>query len=66
MHKIRGLLAVMIVGLYVFVVVVLLINQVSDRTWGDISEFFVQMSQANFLLAPVGFVLGYYFSKKDE
>ena len=32
---------------------------------GDMGSFFDQMGKANFLLGPVGFVIGYYFKRES-
>lgn len=56
----KNVLAIGIVGLYVVVTLAILgWNLISDA--GDLAHFFDQMGKANFLLGPVGFVLGHYF-----
>ena len=63
--KTRSIIALTIVGLYLVVVLTLLVwNIVSDA--GDMGLFFDHLNKANFLLGPVGFVMGYYFKKDKE
>jgi hypothetical protein len=62
--KVRNFLAFSIVGLYILVTLVLLgWNMFSEA--GDMGSFFDQMGKANFLLGPVGFVIGYYFKRES-
>ncbi len=63
--KAREVLAYSVVGLYIVVTLTLLISNVASEA-GDMGLFFDQMSKANFLLGPVGFVMGYYFKKEKE
>jgi hypothetical protein len=63
--QIKNILALAIVGLYIIVTLILLVWNMTSAA-GDIGMFFDQMSKANFLLGPVGFVLGYYFKKEKE
>lgn len=63
--KTRSIIALSVVGLYLTVVLVLLVwNMVSDA--GDMGLFFDHLNKANFLLGPVGFVMGYYFKQDKE
>ena len=58
-------MAFTIVGLYAVVVLSLLGWGLFSKH-GDPGLFFKYMAQANFLLGPVGFVLGYYFKKEAQ
>ena len=60
----RTIIALSIVGLYLVVVLTLMIWNLTSEV-GDISMFFDQLNKANFLLGPVGFVMGYYFKKEN-
>lgn len=63
--KTRSIIALSIVSLYILVVLTLLVwNMVSQA--GDMGLFFDHLNKANFLLGPVGFVMGYYFRKDKE
>lgn len=59
----RHVLALIIVGLYAVVTLALLAYNMCS---GDMSSFFEQMNKANFLLGPVGFVIGGYFRPRQE
>lgn len=60
--KLRMIISLSIIGLYITVVLSLLIwSMVSDE--GDIAHFFNYLSDANVLLGPVGIILGYYLRK---
>lgn len=61
----RTVIALSIVGLYVTVVLVLLVWSLMSKA-GDIGQFFDFLNKANFLLGPVGFVMGYYFKKSES
>ncbi len=57
---VKDVLAITIVALYAVIALALMIwNMVSEA--GDMVHYFNQMGKANFLLGPVGFVLGHYF-----
>lgn len=61
----KNVIALMVVALYMLVVLFLLVaNTVGDG--GDIAAFFEQMNKANFLLGPVGFVMGHYFRAESK
>ncbi|MDN3521151.1 hypothetical protein [Halomonas ramblicola] len=63
--KTRNIIALLVIGLYLIVVLSLLVwNMVSEA--GDMGLFFDHLNKANFLLGPVGFVMGYYFKKDKE
>jgi hypothetical protein len=62
--KPRTIIAFLIVGLYIVVTLTLLFWNIFSEA-GDVGLFFNQMGKANFLLGPVGFVMGYYF-RRDE
>lgn len=64
-NKTRTAIALSIVGLYITVVLVMLFWSLFHPD-GDISAFFENLNKANFLLGPVGFVMGYYFKDSDE
>ena len=59
-EKTRTIIALFIVGLYVAVVLIMLSWSLFHQE-GDIAAFFENLNKANFLLGPVGFVMGYYF-----
>ena len=59
-EKTRTIVALSIVGLYLIVVLTMLGWSLFHQE-GDISAFFDNLNKANFLLGPVGFVMGYYF-----
>ena len=59
-NKTRTTIALSIVGLYAIVVLTMLFWSLFHPD-GDISSFFENLNKANFLLGPVGFVMGYYF-----
>lgn len=61
----RRTIALSIVGLYATVVLALLSWSLFHPD-GDISAFFEHLNKANFLLGPVGFVMGYYFKNSSE
>lgn len=61
--KTRTLIALSIVWLYIVVVITLLAWSMLSEA-GDIGLFFDYLNKANFLLGPVGFVMGYYFKKE--
>ena len=63
--KTRTAIALSIVGLYVTVVLVLLGWALTSEK-GDIGQFFEFLNKANFLLGPVGFVMGYYFKNSEQ
>ncbi len=61
-ERTRTIMALSIVGLYISVVLILLLwSIISDE--GDLNHYFVLLNNTNFLLWPVGFVMGYYFKK---
>ncbi len=62
--KIRELIAIVIVGLYAIVLLSILCWSLFGD--GDPGMFFEYMGKANFLLGPVGFVLGYYFKVEAQ
>jgi hypothetical protein len=63
--KTRTIIALSIIGLYIGVVIALMAwNMLSSS--GDMGIFFDHLNKANFLLGPVGFVMGYYFKKDKE
>lgn len=62
-NKIRSVIAVMVVGLYVVATLTILVWCVWAK---DVGAFMEQMAAANFLLGPVGFVLGYYFAQPGD
>lgn len=64
-YQTRTIIALSIVGLYLVVVLTLMVWNLNSKN-GDISMFFEQINKANFLLGPVGFVMGYYFKKDSE
>ncbi|GBL00741.1 hypothetical protein VH1709_contig00050-0058 [Vibrio harveyi] len=64
-EKARTTIALSIVGLYATVVLVMLVWSLF-HTDGDISAFFENLNKANFLLGPVGFVMGYYFKNGES
>lgn len=64
-EKTRTLIAILIVGLYVTVVLTLLVWAMISES-GDLNLFFDLLNKANFLLGPVGFVMGYYFKKEKS
>ncbi|MGP5309250.1 hypothetical protein [Vreelandella alkaliphila] len=64
-NKTRTTIALSIVGLYATVVLVMLFWSLFHHE-GDISAFFENLNKANFLLGPVGFVMGYYFKNGGE
>ena len=62
-EKTRTIISVSIVGLYIVVVLTLLVwSMVSES--GDLNHFFDLLNKANFLLGPVGFIMGYYFKNE--
>lgn len=61
-NRVRHCLALGIGGLYVVVTLSLLVYCLASPS-SDMAAFFEKMEKANFLLAPVGFVMGYYFSR---
>ena len=63
--KTRSIIALSVVGLYLIVVLTLL-GWTMASTAGDMGLFFEHLNRANFLLGPVGFVMGYYFKKDKE
>jgi len=63
--KTRTIVALSIVGLYLVVVLSMLYWSLFSEA-GDISGFFEHLNKANFLLGPVGFVMGYYFKSGIE
>lgn len=63
--KTRTIIALSVVGLYLFVVLSLLFWSMFSEA-GDMGMFFDHLNRANFLLGPVGFVMGYYFKMGDE
>lgn len=64
-NKTRTTIALSIVGLYSTVVLTMLFWSLFHPD-GDISAFFENLNKANFLLGPVGFVMGYYFKNTKE
>jgi len=62
--KTRTFIAAAIVSLYVVVVCTLLVWSMFSQA-GDIGLFFDYLNKANFLLGPVGFVMGYYFKNGE-
>lgn len=62
---VKKIIALSIIGLYVFVTIVILFWNILGEA-GDMGHFFDQMGKANFLLGPVGFVIGYYFRKEKD
>lgn len=62
--KTRTVIALSIVGLYAIVILSMLFWSLFT-TEGDISGFFEHLNKANFLLGPVGFVMGYYFKNSE-
>lgn len=64
-ERTRTVIAVSIVGLYFIVVLTLLVWAMVSES-GDLNQFFDLLNKANFLLGPVGFVMGYYFKNDKE
>ena len=64
-NRTRTTVALLIVGLYLVVVLTMLFWSLFHHD-GDIAAFFENLNKANFLLGPVGFVMGYYFKGSDE
>jgi hypothetical protein len=60
----KDIISLSVVGLYVFVTLVLLFWNIASAG-GDVSLFFEQMSKGNFLLGPLGFILGHYFKQPE-
>lgn len=63
--QVKSIISLAVIGLYVLVTITLLIWNIRGEA-GDMGLFFDQMSKANFLLGPVGFVMGYYFRKDTK
>ncbi|MFT5520131.1 MAG: hypothetical protein ACI9IA_000719 [Enterobacterales bacterium] len=63
--KTRTTIALSIVGLYATVVLVMLFWSLFHPD-GDVGAFFEHLNKANFLLGPVGFVMGYYFKNVND
>ncbi len=64
-NKTRAIIALSVVGLYIVVVLTLLVWNMKSPG-GDMGRFFDYLNRANFLLGPVGFVMGYYFKGENE
>lgn len=62
---IKSIIALLVIGLYVIVTLTILIFTLR-QPGGDVPMFFDRMSNANFLLGPVGFVIGYYFRQEER
>lgn len=63
-NGIRSTIALSIIFLYIIVTIVLLAYNLFSSS-GDMYHFFDQMGKANFLLGPVGFIIGFYFGKDN-
>jgi hypothetical protein len=61
----RAVIALSVVGLYLVVVLTLLVWNIMSPG-GDMGLFFDYLNRANFLLGPVGFVMGYYFKGEKK
>ena len=61
----RTIIAISIIGLYLTVVLTMLFWSLFHKD-GDITAFFENLNKANFLLGPVGFIMGYYFKDTDK